>query len=188
VSATVTITAAAAPTVEITAGGTPSADTPTVFTIRATPVAPATIRTITVDFGDGSAPQTLGSTTSVAHTYRSSGTFTVTATAEDSNGSRGSGSTIIVVQPSAPVLVSLTATPGTGAVGQIIRFEAALSQNPNNVLVESVTWDFGDGNVRPGSSLTTTHAYGSSGVFLARVTVRFVNGRSSNGEAAVRIN
>ena len=188
VTATVKITAAAGPAVSISAAGTPSADTPTVFSITATPVAPAAIRTITVDFGDGSTPQTIGNTTSVAHTYRSSGTFTVTATAEDTNGSRGTGSTIIVVAPSAPILVTLTATPGTSTVGQIITFRADLTQNPNNVLVDSVTWDFGDGNVRPGTGLTTTHSYGSSNIFLARVTVRFVNGRTSFGETAVRIN
>lgn len=188
VTATVKITAAAGPAVSITAAGTPSADTPTVFSITATPVAPASIRTITVDFGDGSTPQTIGNTTSVAHTYRSSGTFTVTATAEDTNGSRGTGSTIIVVAPSAPILVTLTATPGTTTVGQIVTFRADLTQNPNNVLVESVSWDFGDGNVRPGTGLTTTHSYGASNVYLARVTVRFVNGRTSFGETAVRIN
>ena len=60
-----------------------------------------------VDFGDGTV-QTFGNTTSVAHTYRSSGTFTVTATVEDTNGGRSTGSTVVVVQASAP-LVSLTA-------------------------------------------------------------------------------
>jgi Big-like domain-containing protein/PKD domain-containing protein len=188
VTATVKITAAAAPTVSISTSGTPSADTPTTFSITATPVAPAAIRTITVDFGDGSPPQTIGNTTSVAHTYRSSGTFTVTATAEDTNGSRGTGSTIIVVQPSAPILVTLTATPSTATAGQIITFRADLTQNPNNVLVDSVTWDFGDGNVRPGTGLTTTHTYSAANAYLARVTIRFVNGRTSFGETAVRIN
>ena len=188
VTATVKITAAAAPTVSISTSGTPSADTPTTFSITATPVAPAAIRTITVDFGDGSTPQTIGNATSVAHTYRSSGTFTVTATAEDTNGSRGTGSTIIVVQPSAPILVTLTATPSTATAGQIITFRADLTQNPNNVLVDSVTWDFGDGNVRPGTGLTTTHTYSAANAYLARVTIRFVNGRTSFGETAVRIN
>src|SRR5262245_19677410 len=97
VTATVKITAAAGPSVMVSAAGTPSADAPTVFSISATPVAPAVIRSITIDFGDGSTPQTIGNTTSAAHTYRSGGTFTVTVTAEDSNGSRGTGSTIIVV-------------------------------------------------------------------------------------------
>jgi len=188
VTAAVKITAAAVPAVSITASATPTAGTPVTFSITATPTAPATIRTITVDFGDGSTPQTIGNTTSVAHTYRSSGTFTVTATAEDTNGSRGSGSTIIVVQPAAPILVALTVTPSTGTTGQIITFRADITQNTNSVPVESVFWDFGDGNSRSSQSLTTSTVYGASGTFLARVTVKFTNGTSSFGEAAVRIN
>jgi PKD repeat protein len=188
VTATVKITAAAGPAVSISAAGTPTEDTPTVFSITATPVAPAAIRTITVDFGDGSTPQTIGNTTSVAHTYRSSGTFTVTATAEDTNGSRGTGSTIIVVAQSAPPLVNLTITPSTATTGQIVSFRADISQNPSNVPVESVFWDFGDGNTRNSQSLTTSTIYGASGTFLARVTVRFTNGNTSFAEAAVRIN
>ena len=35
---------------------------------------------------------------------------------------------------------------------------------------------FGDGNAREVQSLSTTHIYGDSGVFIARATVRFANG------------
>ena len=188
VTATVKITAAAVPAVSITTSAAAAVGTPVTFTVTATATAPATIRTITIDFGDGSGPQTIGNTTSVAHTYRSSGTFTVTATAEDTNGARGTGSTIIVVAPAAPILVALTITPSTATTGQIVSFRADITQNTNNVPVESVLWDFGDGNTRNSQSLTTSTIYGASGTFLARVTVRFTNGSSSFGEAAVRIN
>ena len=50
------------------------------------------MRSVTVDFGDGTV-QTFGNVTSVAHTYRSAGTYTVTATVEDTNGGRSTGST-----------------------------------------------------------------------------------------------
>ena len=91
------ITASALPTVSITASATPVADAPTTFTITAAATAPATIRSVVVDFGDGTV-QSFGNVSSVAHTYRSGGTFTVTATVEDTNGGRSTGSTVVAVQ------------------------------------------------------------------------------------------
>jgi PKD repeat protein len=185
----VTITASVLPTVTITPSTTtPTADTPVTFTIAATATAPATVRSVVVDFGDGSAPRTFGNTTSVAHTYRSSGSFTVTATVEDTNGSRSTGSTVVVVQDSS-FLVTLTVTPSTVNPGQIVTLTAAVTQNPGNIPVQSATFDFGDGNAaRTVQGLTTTHSYGASGTFTATVTVRFANGRSASNAAAVRVN
>ena len=101
--------------------------------------------------------QTFGNTTSVAHTYRSSGNFTVTATVEDTNGGRSTGSTVVAVQASAP-LVSLTAnSPVT--VNAIVTFAVTVSQNPGNVPVRAVTFSFGDGAVREVQSLSTTYWY-----------------------------
>lgn len=189
VTSTVKITASVLPTVTITPSTTtPTADTPVTFTINAAATAPATVRSVTVDFGDGSAPRTFGSTTSVAHTYRSAGTYTVTATVEDTNGSRNTGSTVVVVQDSS-LLVTLTVTPSTVNPGQIVTLTAAVTQNPGNVPVQSATFDFGDGNApRTVQGLTTTHSYGASGTFTATVTVRFANGRTASNAAAVRVN
>ena len=140
------ITASPVPTITITPPATPpTVDTPATFTVAAAATAPATVRTITVDFGDGTSPQTFGNTTSVAHTYRSSGTFTVTATVEDTAGSRSTGSTVVVVQSSA-FLVVLAATPSTVATGAVVNFTATVTQNPGNIAVQSVTFTFGDGN------------------------------------------
>jgi PKD repeat protein len=162
------------------------ADAPVTFTIAATATAPATVRSVTVDFGDGTI-QTFGNTTSVAHTYRSAGTYTVTVTVEDTNGSRSTSSTVVVVQGS-DILVTLTASPSTLATGQVVTLTAALAQNPGNIPVQSVTFDFGDGNVRTVDSLTTSHIYGSSGNFLVSATVRLTNGRTAIGQAAVHVN
>ena len=97
VTATVNITASALPTVTITPTGTPVADSPTTFTVAAAATAPATVRSVIVDFGDGTV-QPFGNHDSVAHIYRSAGTYTVTATVEDTNGGRSTGSTVVVVR------------------------------------------------------------------------------------------
>lgn len=185
VTATVKITASALPTVTIAASGTPVADSPTSFTVTASATAPATVRSIVVDFGDGSV-QTYGNTTSVAHTYRGSGSFTVTATVEDTNGGRSTGLTVVVVTASAP-LVALTATSPV-TVNAIATFSVTITQNPGNVPVQSVRFEFGDGAIREVQSLSTTYSYASPGTYVASATVRFTNGRTSMGLAQVRVN
>jgi PKD repeat protein len=185
VTATVNITASALPTVSITPTGTPVADTPTTFTVTPAATAPATVRSVTVDFGDGTV-QTYGNVTAVAHTYRSAGNYTVTATVEDTNGGRSTGSTVVVVQASAP-LVTLTATSPL-TVGQTGTFAVAVSQNPGNVPVQSVSFDFGNGEVREVQSLSTTYSYGSPGTYAVAATVRFTNGKTAKGLAQVRVN
>jgi len=185
VTATVKITASALPVVTIVANGTPVADSATTFTVSATATAPATIRTIVVDYGDGTV-QTYPNTTAVAHTYRSAGNYTVTATAEDTNGGRSTGSTVVVVQSSA-VLVSLTATSPV-TVGSNATFSVTITQNTGNVPVQSVLFNFGDGNQREEQSLSTVHIYGTPGTYLASATVRFTNGRTARAETGVRVN
>lgn len=185
VTATVKITASALPTVTITPSGTAVADSPTTFTVAAAATAPATVRSIIVDFGDGTV-QTFPNTTSVAHTYRSGGPFTVTATVEDTNGGRSTSSTVVVVQASAP-LVALTATSPVG-VNAIVTFSVTITQNPANVPVQSVSFNFGDGAVREVQSLSTTYSYASPGNYAATATVRFTNGRTAVGQAQVRVN
>jgi adhesin/invasin len=185
VTDTVTITASALPTVTITPTGTPVADSPTTFTVAAAATAPATVRSVTIDFGDGTV-QTFGNVTSVAHTYRSGNTFTVTATVEDTNGGRSTGSTVVAVQASAP-LVTLTATSPV-TVNAIVTFSVTVTQNPGNVPVQTVTFHFGDGQFREVQSLSTTYSYGSPGTYPASAIVRFTNGRTSSGAAQVRVN
>jgi hypothetical protein len=50
-----------------------------------------------------------------------------------------------------------------------------------------VEFDFGDGNVKVVNSTQTTHAYGRSGSFNVRATVRFVDGQQSSAEAGIRV-
>jgi hypothetical protein len=188
VTATVKITVSPLPTVKITAptGATLVPGVPVTFAVEAAATAPATVRTITVDFGDGQ-PQTFGNTTSVAHTYRNAGSYNVTATVEDSNGGRGTGSTTVVIL-SSEIAVELTGPTGPVNPGAIVSFRALVTQNPGSVAVESVLFDFGDGNVRRVDGVATTHIYGASGNFTASATVRLVNGQTGVGSTAVRVN
>lgn len=159
------------------------------FTVNVTAGASATpLREVTVDFGDGS-QVSLGTPTggvAVSHVYRAAGTFTVTATAIDSAGSRTSTSTQVTVVAAGRPLVSLT-VPATIAVNGIFTATVSVTQNVNNIGVDSVEFNFGDGNVKRVNSLQATHAYGVAGNYNIRVTVRFVDGQQASAEAGIRV-
>ncbi|HEY8551473.1 MAG TPA: PKD domain-containing protein [Vicinamibacterales bacterium] len=185
---TITISVTTLPTVGVTTTGTNlSAGQPVSFTVTATAPEGSAVREVTVDFGDGTR-QSLGSatgSTTVAHVYSSPGSYTVTATVEDTNGQRVSASTVVVIMGAAPVLVTLTG-PTQLQVGQVGTF--TVSVNQTTPAVESVAFDFGDGNRRePAPSLSTTHIYGARGDYLVRATVRFVDGTSSQASVAVAV-
>ena len=178
VTATVNITASALPTVSITATGTPVADSPTTFTVTAAATAPATVRSVDRRLRRRHRADRSATSTSVAHTYRSGGTFTVTATVEDTNGGRSTGSTVVAVQASAP-LVTLTANSPVN-VNAIVTFAVTVSQNPGNVPVQSVTLRASaTAPCREVQSLSTTHIYGARAPSWRGAIVRFTNGRTA---------
>lgn len=194
VTATVTITAVALPTVGVSVTtATPTVGVPVVFSVTASATAPASIRNATISFGDGSS-QTLGSVSStgtqVSHIYDDDGTYVVEVTVEDTDGARVSQRTSIVVLPSVPVLVTLTATPSTVTTGQVVEFAVTVdAQGGPTAAVQSVTFSFGDGNTSAAAaSLRRTHIYGATGSFLATATVRFADGTTRTAQAAVQVN
>jgi adhesin/invasin len=188
--ATVEITAVAAPVVTITPSTTtPFAGQTVTFTISTTAADGASIRTVTIDYGDGRTPDVLGPTTSVSRVFQSPGTYTVRVTAEDSNGSRGTGSTTVVVQATPPAIVNMTASPNPATTGQTVTFSITVTgQGGYTPIIESVFWEFGDGNTATTNGTSRPHIYGVTGNLLARATVRFTDGNRAVGETPVRVN
>lgn len=188
VQATIEILATALPTVTVTPSpANPFAGQTVTFAITATAADGAAIRTVSVDYGDGQI-DSLGPTTSVSHIYRSPATYTIRVTAEDTNGSRGSGSTTIVVSPAPQPLVNLQANPQTVNLGEVVNFTVTVTpQGGYTPIVDSVDWDFGDGNTARNNSLTRPHLYGRSGNFGPSATVHFTDGSSQRAETAVRV-
>jgi adhesin/invasin len=148
----------------------------------------AAVREVVIDFGDGEV-QSLGAingTTTVTHVYRSTGMFTVTVTATDVGGDRVSASTIVNVAAASRPLATLT-VPSSVAANAIFTATVAVSQVPTNVSVDSVQFNFGDGNVKRVNSLQTTHAYGAAGNYNVRAVVTFSDGQTATAEAGIRV-
>jgi len=92
------------PTISITGPATGTTGIPVTFTVTPPANPPQPITNVTVDFGDGTS-RNLGAITGVTSftkTFNAEGGYTVTATAADASGGRGSSSTGIVVTTSQP--------------------------------------------------------------------------------------
>jgi PKD domain-containing protein len=100
-TASLTVAQQPKPVVTIAAAASPKAGTATAFTVTVTEPtgSTATITSVTIDYGDGKSDTLQGNVSSVQHVYATSGTYRVTAIANDSNGQSGSGSTVIFVTP-----------------------------------------------------------------------------------------
>jgi hypothetical protein len=161
-----------------------------VTTISIAPIGTnAVVRNVVVDFGDGSSTPlgTITAAISVPHIYQSSGTYTVRANGIDSNGEAVSGSTSVIVLPSAPVNVNLTATPNPAAVGAQVTLTAVVT--PTTTQVERYVWNFGDGTALISTSGNiTTHGFAAVGTYQVTVTVTTTDGTTpAPGRVEVRV-
>jgi PKD repeat protein len=172
---------------------TPPATAPLAGAVTTITVAPigtnAVVRNVVVDFGDGSSTPlgTIVASTTVPHAYQSSGTYSVRATGIDANGEAVSGSTSIIVLPSAPINVNLTATPNPATVGAQVTLTAVVT--PANTPVERYVWNFGDGTpVSSTSGNITTHGFAAIGTYTVTVSATTTDGTTpSPGRIEVRV-
>lgn len=200
-SGTVTVTVSAAPTLVITPPTTsPSAGIPAQFTFVVTvPSNGAAVRSLRVDWGDGSS-QDLGTVTGnavVAHTYRSTGSYTVTGTLTDASGNVQSVATAVNVIPVAsPTIVITPSVPSscTGAGSCPVSFQLQVTP-PTGVGIVSVTVDFGVVAIPPqqglggltGSATLSARYPAGAGAQTVVVTVRDTLSRTTQGFTTVNI-
>lgn len=181
---------------------TQTVDQPMTFTAaRAT--GSTLLRSASLDFGNGNNTDlgTLSSGVTVTHTYRSSNPYTATLVATDINGQTTRASVAVNITPIAartPLTVNITAaTVGTErSTGTPVAFTATATAE-TGVLIESFTWDFGDGVVIQTSGGQTSHVYGSSSTpapnaltfttYTVTLTVRTVDGRTGTARTQVQV-
>jgi hypothetical protein len=148
------------------------------------------IRSVVVDWGDGTVPQNLGAisaATTVSHVYTRADTFTITATVTDNTGQSSSSSTSVTVQR-AVVNVSFTNPPPTAQVGASVSFQVAVT-NTNNVPIVRVVVSFGDGQsaTLPASGGTASHVYSAAGSFTVTATATDQTGGTFTASHVIRI-
>jgi hypothetical protein len=156
------------------------------------PAASSALRTVTLEFGDGTS-QALGNlaggTATAIHTYdgpsgSTSKVYTATAQIVDINGESAAASTTVTVTPRSRLLnATLTATVGTAVAGtgQPVTLEATVTPATGGAdMVQTFRWDFGDDTTVETSGNKVTHVYTTNGVKTAKVTVTTTDGRTAD--------
>ena len=182
---------------------TAPSNTATVLFTVTRPTGSSTLRTATIDFGDG-ASQNLGNlaggSATVTHTYTGpSGStpqsYTATVQATDINGESASASTTVIVTPRptpTPIAVNLKTTDaGRTQLTARWTFEATVTGGgeggTGNATISSYEWAFGDGETATTSGNLTSHVYARESATdpitdrkTVTVTVRTPDGRTAS--------
>lgn len=191
--ANITVGGRLLPVVSISVAGTtqPTTGSITVFNITANAAtnSTATIRSVTVDFGDGSSVDLGGqSGTSIPaqHIYQSAGTYRVTVVAQDSNGSSNSAATLVVVQARQPLGVSITSTQSASAGTTVVTFTASVTPATGGPTIGRYDWTFGDGASQTTTGNVVTHSYTTgTGPRTVAVTVTATDGQTATNSTVV---
>lgn len=116
------------------------------------------------NFGDGSTATIQNPT----HTYSTGGTFTVIATA---TGVGGTSIDSVVIEVTAPPIITLNASPITGEVPLPVTYSATSTGGA----VSSWLWDYGDGTTGTVQN-PPVHTYSNTGTYTATVTATNIAG------------
>ena len=81
-------------------------------------------------------------------------------------------------------VAEFTATPASGVSPLTVEFDGSASSDPDGTIV-SYDWDFGDGVVAVGP--TVTHTYATVGTFTARLTVTDNDGYTGSTVASIQV-
>ncbi len=154
---------------------------------------------VTVNWGDGTAVDSLpGNSTSDIHVYSSTGsaksqTFMITVTATNSGGP-GSGTSTETVNDRSPAVTISGVSPNPASTG--VTVTAAFSSTDADGSIVSVSVNWGDGsiaNILSGSATSASHVYSSTGSFKSQtftitVTVTDNSGNTGQRTSSVIVN
>jgi RHS repeat-associated protein len=132
-------------------------------------------------FGDGAT----AAGASVTHGYATSGTFTVSLTANDGHGHAPTATRSVVVSPPAnrpPVAVA--GGPYSGEAGIPVTLSGTASSDPDGNAL-TYAWSFGDQGTGTGAS--PSHAYAAVGTYTVTLTVSDVHQATNSATTSVTV-
>jgi PKD repeat protein len=176
-------------TVTISASSTSAtAGTAVSFTVSVTaPTNGSVVRSVTVDYGDGSGQVTLGTSGgTVAHAFSAQGTYTVRATAIDNFGGTSTASTQVVVagRTAVSVTIGVSATPKQG---EPVTFTATVGTLPTGSSVIRYDWAFDNGSPVSTTGNAISHIYTSAGNYTVTVAVTTNDGNVGNAQVDIHV-
>ena len=172
------------------------ADTGVTATVSFTATDPdGTVSSISVDWGDGSTPTSLGGTaTSATHSYANTGNaktkiFTIAVTATDNSGSTGSANTSETINDRSPVVSVSTVSPNPVNTGVLVTVTFTATDPDGTISSISVNWgDSTTPDSLAGSATSDTHTYNSAGSFTITVTATDNSGSTGSATAPITVN
>jgi len=129
------------------------------------------------NFGDGE----YAISKNPVHSYEDDGTYTVTLTVIDNNGSMNSTSKQITIVNSPPVA---NAGPDQIVNKTLVSFDGSGSNDPDGNIV-TYKWYFGDG--KSGTGITITHNYSHDGVYTATLNVTDNDGATDEDTCQITV-
>jgi PKD repeat protein len=127
------------------------------------------------DFGDDNTAVGI----EVDHAYQDDGAYIVTLTVIDDDGAAGTSTSTKHIF-NIPPIAAFTDNATTVNTGEVIRFDASDSYDPDGTIV-SYEWGFGDGSTATG--MTTDHVYSEVGDYAVNLVVTDDDGDSSTETA-----
>lgn len=142
----------------------------------------AAITSYSWDFGDN----TTGTGVTATHRYTVAGSYQVRLTVTDSNGvsNQSAAQTVVVAAGAAPTADFLF-SPSSPVVGQTIFFNGSTSTAGTGHRLVRWDWDFGDGAMKSGSSVSKS--YDAAGVFSVVLTVTDEVGQTAQTVSTITV-
>jgi len=136
------------------------------------------------DFGDGTA----GAGKSVSHTYDAAATYVVMLRVTDDDGDFATARKTVYVLPGEPPgpAASFTASPSSGTSPLSVRFDASGSTYENGT-INWYEWDFGDGAMGYGRTVSHTYYSVQQQTYTVRLTVYGTDGKTGTATGSVSV-
>nr|WP_280140973.1 PKD domain-containing protein [Haloferax larsenii] len=131
------------------------------------------------DFGDG----TNATGENVSHTYTDPGSYTVTLNVTDTAGNNDTDTMVVTVEDATNPVADAGSNQTTDE-DTAVQFNG--SNSTDNVDVDSLQWNFGDGNSTTGENVS--HTYAQPGTYTVTLTATDAAGNSDTDTLVVTVN
>ncbi len=181
------LTPSPSPSVNLTGASTANTGISYSLGITAAPASGSSLTGLTVNWGDGSALESLAvSATSASHTFSSTGNFTISVNATDANTLTANATkTVAVSLPSPTISVSGLSSVTINTTYTLSITAAAVSGSSISGL--SVNWGDGNTDTLLTTATSATHGFLSTGNFTVTATVTDANTQTATASQAVTV-
>lgn len=164
-----------APTSMITGAASVNEGSPYTLGLSATDPGLDTISSWVINWGDGSAAQTVtGNPSSVTHTYADNGNYTISATVTDEDGTYSVGSKSVAVADVAPTIALGGAASVNEGSAYALTLGAVTDPGADTVTQYVVNWGDGTADVYASAAGAKSHVY-ADGTAARTISVTLVN-------------